>query len=85
MEIKAKKERLHYVDVSKGLLALMVVLSHLQNVAVSLDIENTLCKSIDSLEVFWCPFFMPAFLSLQVSVVILIKNLRVFLYLILKL
>ena len=32
MEIKAKKERLHYVDVSKGLLALMVVLSHLQNV-----------------------------------------------------
>lgn len=64
MEIKAKKERLHYVDVSKGLLALMVVLSHLQNVAVSLDIENTLCKSIDSLEVFWCPFFMPAFFIL---------------------
>lgn len=55
------KQRLDYLDVAKGILILMVVLGHFNNMASSLNIHNTVFEFIDYGDIIWAPFFMPAF------------------------
>ena len=54
------KERLHYIDIAKGLLILMVVYVHTQNLAVAQGVNNSVIDFIPK-TYFYKPFFMPAF------------------------
>lgn len=54
-------KRLLYIDMCKGLLIIMVMIGHMQNVCKELGVQNDVFTKIDHLEWFWGPFFMPAF------------------------
>ena len=57
-----RAERLHYIDVAKGLLICLVVLSHIPQVMMKLYGSLTpAIRSLEYLEVFYVPYFMPAF------------------------
>ena len=60
---KSKKERLHYVDVAKGLLILMVILLHVSYTTIhDYSIKNALFEgNLVFVNVVFTPFFMPAF------------------------
>lgn len=56
------KERLHYIDVAKGLLILMVVWGHYELICrLCFGINDPTVNMLDSVESFWVSFFMPAF------------------------
>ena len=46
---------------AKGVLILMVMIGHMQNVCKELSIKDEVFVNINNLELFWGPFFMPAF------------------------
>lgn len=52
--------RLHYIDIAKGILILMVIIGHYEN-ATRQYIKCDLINQINSLEILWGSFFMPAF------------------------
>lgn len=55
-------KRLPYIDVYKGILIILVVWSHLGNgLNKILPSPSEAIMCIDSMEMFWLPFFMPAF------------------------
>lgn len=56
-----ENKRLPYIDMCKGLLIIMVMIGHMQNVCKELGVQNDVFINIDHLEWFWGPFFMPAF------------------------
>lgn len=59
------KERLHYIDVAKGLLILMVVWGHYELLCrLCFNIKDPLVDTLDGLEITWVAFFMPAFFFL---------------------
>lgn len=59
------KERLHYIDVAKGLLILMVVWGHYELMCrLCFGINDPTINSLDSVEDLWVSFFMPAFFFL---------------------
>lgn len=56
------KERLHYIDVAKGLLILMVVWGHYELMCrLCYGIKDPIIDRLDSVEMLWVSFFMPAF------------------------
>lgn len=56
------KERLHYIDVTKGLLILMVVWGHYELMCrLCYGITDPIVNRLDSIETLWVSFFMPAF------------------------
>lgn len=59
-----KQERLHWVDISKGILMLMVVFGHMDNYAEKLNISYSAIYTLCSIERMWAPFFMCAFFVL---------------------
>lgn len=57
-----EKERLAYIDIAKGLLVLMVVVGHFENVYSGLGYpNNNAINGINSIENLWVSYFMPAF------------------------
>lgn len=54
-------EKLHYIDVAKGFLILMVIVGHMNNVADSLSLDGRMYDAIGYMEQFWGPFFMANF------------------------
>ncbi len=59
------KERLHYIDVAKGLLILMVIWGHYELMCrLCFGINDPTINHLDQLEDFWVSFFMPAFFFL---------------------
>lgn len=58
---RIQKQRVPYVDMAKGILILMVMIGHMQNVCKELSVHDEVFATIDHLEWFWGPFFMPAF------------------------
>lgn len=58
---RIQKHRVPYVDMAKGILILMVMIGHMQNVCKELSVHDEVFATIDHLEWFWGPFFMPAF------------------------
>lgn len=62
---KQQKKRKSYVDVAKGLLIIMVVVGHYENISrVNFGIENVYIQSFNNLELLWVSWFMPAFFFL---------------------
>lgn len=60
MEDKAK--RLHYIDVAKGILILMVVYGHYELMCrMCFGVTDMTVSLLDSVEIVWVSFFMPAF------------------------
>lgn len=60
MEDKAK--RLHYIDVAKGMLILMVVWGHYELMCrMCFGVSDRTIGLLDSVETVWVSFFMPAF------------------------
>lgn len=58
----AKKERLPYIDVAKGLLILMVIWGHYElMLRLCFKINDPVIDRFDSVETLWVSFFMPAF------------------------
>lgn len=55
------KERLHYIDVAKGILILLVVYGHLDGVAVSLGYQNSAIEDVHRLVNSFVSFYMPCF------------------------
>lgn len=55
------KERLHWVDVSKGILILMVVFGHMDNYAELANINDPIIERLCLIERTWTPYFMCAF------------------------
>lgn len=59
------KERLHYIDVAKGLLIIMVVWGHYELMCrLCFGINDPVVNALDSVEDLWVSFFMPAFFFL---------------------
>ena len=54
-------KRLHWIDVAKGLLAIMVVYSHIRGQASSLGYNDSAIDGIDLFSNLFVPFFMPCF------------------------
>lgn len=60
------KERLHYIDVAKGLLILMVVWGHYELMCrLCFGIKDPTIDLLDCAEDVWVAFFMPAFFYLS--------------------
>lgn len=58
-------QRIHWIDATKGLLILLMVLGHIGNIAGSKGIDNTfLTKSMFFSSLYTC-FFMQAFIMLS--------------------
>lgn len=55
------KERLDWVDVSKGILILMVVFGHMDNYAEMANINDPIIERLCLIERTWTPYFMCAF------------------------
>lgn len=59
------KERLHYIDVAKGLLIIMVVWGHYELMCrLCFGVYDPTINALDSVEDLWVSFFMPAFFFL---------------------
>ena len=55
-------KRLHYIDIAKGLLILMVVWGHYELICrLCYGISDPTINKLDSVENLWVAFFMPAF------------------------
>lgn len=54
-------EKLHHIDVAKGMLILMVIVGHMNNVADRFSLIDCYNNLIGGAEQFWGPFFMAAF------------------------
>lgn len=60
------KQRLHYIDVAKGILILMVIVHHINNIADRNGIESPMVDYMGStLSYFFAGFFMQAFFILN--------------------
>lgn len=53
--------RLHYIDVAKGLLILIVVCHHVPHVSDIYDVDNAFVDFMKSSSIIYISFFMPAF------------------------
>ncbi len=53
--------RLHYIDVAKGILILMIIVSHTAWCSHGYDIHNSIFDGTKILSEFWNPFIMAAF------------------------
>ena len=58
---KASTSRLHYIDVAKGLLILIVLCHHVPHVSAIYDVDNFFVDFMKSSSVLYISFFMPAF------------------------
>lgn len=59
------KKRLHYIDVAKGLLIIMVVWGHYELMCrLCFGIQDSVVNALDRVEDLWVSFFMPAFFFL---------------------
>lgn len=56
-----EKKRVHYVDIAKGLLIILVVLHHIPQLEMN---KSTAMQNVDNLSVLYISFFMPAFFVL---------------------
>lgn len=57
------KERLHYIDVLKGILILLVVVGHTTWQAETNGVDNVLFLSMKEINFMIVPFFMAAFFA----------------------
>lgn len=55
------KERIHWVDIMKGLLILLVVFHHIPQNAISQGFSNDFWISYDDLKWYYCCWFMASF------------------------
>lgn len=55
------KARISFIDMTKGILIIMVMVGHMQNVCKELNVHDDVFVMLDHFEWFWGPFFMPAF------------------------
>lgn len=55
------KERLHFIDIAKGTLMVMLMISHTLWVAKTQKIDNSNFDTISGISPTWTCFFMPAF------------------------
>ena len=59
------KERLHYIDIAKGLLILLVVYDHLPDMYLySLKLHNNYISELNNWQWIYKLFFMPAFFAI---------------------
>lgn len=58
---KISAKRLHWVDVVKGVLMLMVIWGHCDNQAISAGIDDPVVANLCWIEHTWAPYFMCAF------------------------
>ena len=56
-----EKKRVHYIDIAKGLLIMLVVLHHIPQLVTS---KSVAMQNVDNLSILYVPFFMPAFFVL---------------------
>ena len=56
-----EKERLHYVDIAKGLLILMVIYGHVDGTATELGFSNAAIDDIHKVVNIFVSFYMPCF------------------------
>lgn len=61
MPTSGTRERLHYIDIAKGLLVLLVVIHHVVNVNRRLGVTNETLNFIDGQNEYYSSFFMQAF------------------------
>lgn len=55
------KERIHYIDVAKGLLITLVILHHFPQLMEQYGVSNPFLQFLDSASDYYNAFFMPAF------------------------
>ncbi len=55
------QQRVHWVDVVKGLLILIVVFHHIPQNAIVMGYENSFWINYDNMKIFYCSWFMAAF------------------------
>ena len=55
------KKRLHYIDIAKGLLILMVIYGHIDGTATGLGISNAAIDDINKVVNIFVSFYMPCF------------------------
>lgn len=59
---KIAKVRHPYIDVAKGILIIMVVVGHFENLSrLYYGIENSYIQAFNNVELLWVSWFMPAF------------------------
>lgn len=60
--IVSMKERIHYIDVAKGILIILVILHHFPQLLMEqYGVSNSFLKFLDSASDYYNAFFMPAF------------------------
>lgn len=62
--MKTAAERVHWVDVAKGILILLVIFHHIPQVALSKGWDTSTWNAINDIRYFYCCFFMAAFFLL---------------------
>ena len=60
VQVLGMKQRLNYIDIAKGILILMVIYNHTENLASASGVHNWVIDIIPNTG-FFRPFFMPAF------------------------
>ena len=55
------KERIHYIDVAKGLLIILVILHHFPQLMDQYGVSNPFLQFLDSASDYYNAFFMPTF------------------------
>lgn len=61
LEQNKRKERIHWIDVMKGLLILIVVFHHLPQIAIAIGYDNDFWVYYDNLKRYYCCWFMASF------------------------